>query len=395
MSSSLATRVTRNVIFYAAVRLLSGATSFYLFGLIAALYAPSITASCYFFMFILGFLITALRMTGTINAAVDQSRPRTFNLRRIRVALTQAFILATMAAPVSAWLLFPHIEGYWPLVAAIIVLPFASIDTDLLRAPVGKQPQFPAAFALGSTISVLLLLIAPRKTHDLAIYAILMQWMPATFLGAHTLIRLGWSSFKSTCQASSFSTKSLTWIFLISLFDGLVLNSPFFLGAKLLDSTRIDMAVVVRIFSASLLFSPLILFWSNSLVLARVASLIRMSSSDTYLIMQVGLSAASAAAFIVAYTLISGVAMRLEQYLAVSMLLVSYGFYAAAARHHGHRKPSRLQASALAAVLLTTFLTMYWILAIVGVAYFSLLQSTALLLGAWLIKKNAKQQDYG
>ena len=375
---------------YSAVRLVSAGMSFYLFALLARLYAPSVTADCYFFLFIFGFLAAALRMAANINAGVLAARTRTANLRRVQRANCIAFMGALMIAPFGALALQPHTGNPWLLGPAMMVLVFAAVDFDMPRALVDKGPQFPAAFAIGSCIAVGLLILVPDRSQGLAITAMLAQWVPASLLGIRALVRMGWRRMKDSSRGISREVRPLLWVLAVALFDGLVLNAPFFLGSAQPDDARIDVSVVIRIFSASLLFAPLILHWSNSPALSRLSHFFRMPPEKVYLVLQIALSFASAVAFMSAYTLISGQPIRAHQAIAVAVLLMAYSFYASASRHQGSLLPTTQRALLYTALLVSFFGMARWMLPVLGAVHFSMLQGGALLLGAWLLRQNKR-----
>jgi len=390
MPTRLAAWASTQVLVYSAVRFVSAGTSFYLFALLARLYAPAVTADCYFFLFIFGFLAAALRMAANINAGVSAGRTRAANLRGIRRANCIAFLGALMAAPFGALLLQPHTGNPWLLAAAMPVLVFAAVDFDMPRALVGKGPQFPAAFAIGSCVAVGLLTLVSAKSQNLAITAMLAQWVPASLLGIRSLVRMGWKPMRDSLRRVPREVVPLLWVLAVALFDGLVLNAPFFLGAAQSAGARIDVSVVIRIFSAALLFAPLILHWSNSPALGKLGHFFRLPAEQTYLVLQVALSCASAAAFMAAYTLVSGQPVRADQAVAVAILLMAYSFYATASRHQGSLRPTAQRALLCAALLVSFFVLAHWTIAFVGVIHFSLLQGGTLLLGAWLVRLNKR-----
>jgi hypothetical protein len=388
MATRLAAWAGTQVLAYAGVRLLSAGMSFYMFALLARLYAPAVTADCYFFLFIFGFLAAALRMAANINAGVSPTRTRTANLRSIQRANCIALLGALVAAPWGALLLEPHSRNLWLLFAAMAILVPCAIDFDLPRALTGKGPLFPAAFAAGSTLAVGLLVMAPGKSPELAIAAILTQWVPAGFLGIKSLLRMGWRPLKKALRRMPGEVQPLAWGLAVALFDGLILNAPFFLGTTLPDTARIDVSVVIRIFSASLLFSPLILHWSNSPALGELGNSFSLTPEKTYFALQIVLSFFSAVVFITAYTLVSGQQINAAQYAAVAVLLVSYCFYTTSSRHQGGTRPTAQRAFLCAALLLSFILLASQMSSSLGVLPFSLLQGGALLLGAWLLRHN-------
>ena len=387
MSTRLAAWAGTQVLAYSAVRLLSAGMSFYLFALLARLYAPSVTADCYFFLFIFGFLAAALRMAANITAAVSATRTRAANLRSIQRANCIVLLGTLVVAPLGAILLAPHSSSLWLLSAAMVVLVFCAIDFDMPRALAGKGPLFPAAFAAGSTLAVGLLVMAPDKSPELAIAAILTQWVPSGLLGIRSLLRMGWRPMRKTVRRITGEIQPLAWALAVALFDGLILNAPFFLGATLPDAARIDVSVVIRVFSASLLFSPLILHWSNSPALGKLAPNFSLTPEKTYFALQIMLSFASAVAFIAAYTLVSARQIHAGQYAAVAILLVAYSLYATSSRHHGGLQPTARRVFLCAVLLLSFFLLASQLPSSLGVVPFSLLQGGALVLAAWLLRQ--------
>lgn len=390
MSTRLAARAGTQVLVYSAVRVLSAGMSFYLFALLARLYAPPVTADCYFFLFIFGFLAAALRMAANINAGVSALRTRSANLRSIQRANCISLLGALAVAPLGAALLQPHTGSLWLLAFALTILVCASIDFDMQRALLGKGPLFPVVFAIGSSMAVGLLVLAPHRPQSLAIAALLAQWVPAGLLGVWSLLRAGWRPLKVSLRQITREAKPLVWVLAVALFDGLILNAPFFLGSSQPDSASIDVSVVVRIFSAALLFSPLILHWSNSPVLGKTGQFFGLSPETAYLVLHMVSSCSSAVAFMAAYTLVSGQPVRADQALAVAALLVAYSFYATASRHQGSRRPTTRQALLCAVLLVSFFVLASTMLPSLGVLHLSLLQGCALLLGAWLLRQHKR-----
>lgn len=385
MSSSLRVQV----VIHAGSRLASGLLSFYLFGLISRLYEPALVKHIYFFLFVFGFAAAALRTLGNVSAGLDPNRTRTHNLRRLQTALGEVVIACVFVVPFAVWSLAEHVQAVGLLVAATVTLSLSAVDVDMFRGMLRKDPRFSVAFALGSGMAVCLLLGQDHHSLESAIAALLLQWLPVCLSNVGLIFRLLRKSLRRALRRLRTDFSILLVLTVVALFDGLVLNLPFFLGSRISLDTSLQIAVVIRLFSASLVFFPLVLHWSNSDYLRKVARRFSVRPPVAYLVLQVLAAALFGSAFAAAFHLVAQRPVSLWQMFAFYVLASSYCVYATLARFGASRQSTPRLAWALAATVAALWggvvLLLHWseLSSLPLVA----LQALTLLLGSLLIRR--------
>ena len=389
----MASKLRVQVIVHAGVRLMSGLLSFYLFGLIARMYPAGQVKHVYFFLFVFGFAATALRTLGNVSAGLDPSRTRTANLRRVQTAMGEVALSCVAVVPGAMWLLAAHVEHPPLLLPAALILAVASIDADMLRGLLRRDPMFSIAFGAGSALSVCLLLALPGASSDLAVTALLLQWLPVCSVNVGLIARVLRKSLRRAWGRLRQDGSILLVLTFVALFDGSVLNLPFFLGTALSVESGLEIAIVIRLFSASLVFFPLVLHWSNSDALRRLAASFSIPSTLAYLLLQSCAAVLCGSAFAAAFYLIAQKPVSLAQMLAFYALVASYCVYATAARFAGARQSTSALALLLAAAVAGLWGAVLLLVAGPGLSALSMaaLQCLALLCGAGLIWYRAER----
>lgn len=339
-SSKLSGRVLGDAAVHTAVRLVSGLLSLYLFALMARLYPSSELKGLYFFLMIFGFAASALRTLANVLAGLQARHSRPTKLRRFKSCLGEVMIASAVVVPFTLWLLADYTHSVLLLTAAAIVLAGAAIDTDPLRALLDRPPRFAQAFALGSALAVGWVLLMSRRGAEHAIVAILLQWLPVASLNFLIFSRIALDCISHTMSRLRRHTTSTAALFFVATFDGIVLNLPFLLGSHIPESVGIDAAVVIRIFSASLIMFPLVLHWSNSSTLASLARTARMTTAQAYFLLQSLSAIACGVTFGFAYAFISRQLLGWKGLLMFVSLVAAFCFYSTAARFRGRAASS-------------------------------------------------------
>ncbi|WP_236674948.1 hypothetical protein [Piscinibacter sp. HJYY11] len=336
---------------HAAVRIVSGLLSIYLFSLIAKHYAAGDAKDILFFLFVLGFFAAALRSLSAMAAALDRHTRTSDKLRRVAHSAQTTAIGSALLMPVIMFVLGRSHPPALVLAAAALLIFTCALDGDLVRALVARPPLFSTLFAAGNLISVTWLHSQNGWPRDAAFIAVLLQWLPVCVVN-------GWVAMRRLCPLrmqigapGSRSAAYLATILCVALFDGLVLNLPFLFGKGLPAEVGLDIAVVIRIFSASLLFFPLGMHWLNSGAIGRFANRLHWQPLRTYLVFQLVASLVTGIGFATFFVLFSHRTMSISQFVAFGGLVTAYCTYASFARFHGALLPGRQLVPGLLVVL--------------------------------------------
>lgn len=385
----MSSRLRVQVVVHAGSRLASGLLSFYLFGLISRLYPPELVKHIYFFLFVFGFAAAALRTLGNVSAGLDPNRTRTQNLRRLQTAMGEVVIACVFVVPFAVWLLAEHVQTMWLLVAAAVTLSLSAVDVDMLRGLLRRDARFSVAFALGSGLAVCLLLWQGHHSLELAVAALLLQWLPVCFSNLGLMVRMLRKSIDRALGRLRKDFSILVVLTIVALFDGLVLNLPFFLGSRISLDTSLQIAVVIRLFSASLVLFPLVLHWSNSDYLRKLAARLSVRPPTAYLLLQLLAAALFGSAFAAAFYLVAQRPVTLGQMLAFYVLASSYCAYATLARFSASRQSTPRLAWALAGTATVLWGVVVLLLKWSALSSLSLvaLQALTLVLGSLLIRR--------
>ena len=391
-TTTLNTRLRGEVATHTIARIFSGVLSLYLFALIARLYSTNDVKDLYFFLLIFGFAVSALRTLTNVSASLQATHSKSRRLRHIQSASGEVLFAALLVVPVTIWLLEQHVSNPTLLVCSAVLLVGAAVDSDPIRALVDRSARFAAAFALGSTLAVSWLLVMAPGPKEYAVIAILLQFVPVALLNFISLMRTGADSLSAGVVRLRANTGSVVTLFIVAVFDGLILNLLFLLGWRAPVDAGIDVAIVIRVFSASLVMFPLFLHWSNSSALARLASRARITVPVIFFSLQVGSAVVCGLLFGVAYAWVSDQHLGFSQLSMFIALVVAFCLYTTAARFGGRAASARLLAPVLGAVAMTTIAAALFMMArpTFHALVFTALQCTALVLGALAIHVTAR-----
>jgi hypothetical protein len=390
--TGLKSRLVGEAAVHTAVRVVSGLLSLYLFALIARLYPADEVKDLYFFLLIFGFAASALRTLANVSAGLDAARSKTWKLRRIQSATGEVLLASLVFVPVAVWLLGQHVRHPALLACAVLVLAGAAVDSDPLRALVDRPARFATSFALGSALAVAwLLLMAPGRA-DQAVIAMLLQWLPVATINLACLRRIGVDSVAAGLRRLRSEAASVGTLFVVAIFDGFVLNLPFLLGGHVSAAVGIDAAVVIRIFSASLIMFPLVLHWSNSSTLAQVSRRLGVAPGATYFSIQACSAVVCGLVFGWTYAWLSQQRLGLPQLAMFTALVLSFCAYTTAARFDGRMASGRVLAPVLGIVGAFALAGGLYLLSLPDVHAFAVaaLQCAALLLGGLAIQAIAR-----
>ena len=375
---------------HSAARVSSGLLSFYLFSLVARLYLPDDSKLVYQFLFVVGFAAAAVRSVALISSKIDPDESQASNLRRVYGAFAHTSLVACLIAPVIGWVLW---RGGVPPAAAVLgglCLTLCGMDADLTRSVLRRPPWLAVTFAVGTGMGLLLLLVPAHPSVTAGCIALSMPWLLVGVLN----LRVAWRSRAHIRHprpnGDTGAPGHLASITCIALFDGAILNLPFLLGEKLSSQLMVEIAIVIRVFSASLVFFPLALHWSNSGMLQFIAKRLGWSAARSYFFVQFILTLLVGACFTLAFGFIAKIGLTVHQYIAFSLLAFAYCAYSTCARFGTHWR------RALAvAVLLTLLFAVAAVMLFIPANQLSVLvvassQSTALLIAAWCIRTQAE-----
>ena len=326
-----------DLLWFVGLRLLSGSLSFLLFALLARWFDADQTKSLYYFLFLAGFFTSALRALATISAALKGSESRSVKLRRACHSFGQVVCVSIVMLPIALWVFVGLQAPPWVYGGLLVLLVSWGLDIDVVRAIVGRSSLVAVANVAGAIIA--LACLAAFRTYEVAFAAILLQWLPLCGLNAYVLFRLR-RRIQRGVRATLARLGGSVWAPLaVSLFDGLVINAPFFLSDQTPTGVGRSVGVVTRIFVAALILMPLVTYWSNSGALSRLAARIGLSVPLIF----AGLAAASGlvagSAFAAAFAWIASVAPSTAELAAATLLLLGYSAFASAGRYRAGHAP--------------------------------------------------------
>lgn len=336
-----------DLMWFMALRLLSGMLSFLLFALIARKFEAGQTKSLYYFLFLAGYFTSALRALATIAAALQGSESRSHKLRRACMSFGQVVCVSAAMLPVAMWVFSGLGVPIWVYGGLLILLMSWGIDIDLLRAIIGRSGLVPLANVAGALLA--LACLAVFRSFEGAFAAILLQWLPLCGLNAQLFYRLRFRILHGI-RVTLAQRGGTVWVPLgLALFDGLIINAPFFLGEQTPPEVGRSISVVTRIFVGGLVLMPLVTFWSNSAALNQMARRLRISAVTTFGVFAVGTGLAGGAAFALAFAWIAGSTPSAAELVAVALLLLGFSAFASAARYRLGIAPHLLGALAVLA----------------------------------------------
>lgn len=367
---------------FVGLRLASGLLSFLLFALLARWFAIHETKALYYLLFLLGFFTSALRALASIAAALRDGESRSAKLRRVAPAYGQVVAVALLLLPLAVWATSTLAMPAWVYAAVVVLLLAWGVDIDILRAVFGRSSVVAAAGASGAVLAIGC--AALFRTIEGAAAAILLQWLPICLLNAWVLVRWRHRIARAAVETLKRMGGKVWGPLTVAIFDGTVLNTPFFLGDLTPPELGRSIGIVTRIFVAAVILMPLLVFWSNGDAMGRFARARRLPVPVIYGGMALFTGLIAGAAFAVAFALISGVPPAPHELVAAALLLLGYCCYAAAARYRG-----QLSTALVGVLLLLAAANAAGIVAVVALQGQALavacLQASSLLLAAALM----------
>lgn len=316
---------------YTALRLLSGLMSFALFALIARWYAALDVKALYYFLFLAGFFISALRIFTSLAAGLQGHERRTEKLRRAHAAYARVGCVAVLLLPVVLWTLADPAVPFWALGAMAMVVLLCGFDTDLLRALVGRG-SVTALLAVGGGLSALVCLTVWRSPQG-AYAAVLLQWLPMCIVQAAVAWRLRHSILAAVYRVWLLRGRGLVALLGVVLFDGLVINVPFLLDLPVPPEVGVSIGVATRLFVSCIMLLPLLLYWSNGGALSALAK--RMGTTAPLMFWCIAMVSGLLAggAFAMGFALLAGQPPSPLELAAAAALLTGYAAYATISRY--------------------------------------------------------------
>jgi hypothetical protein len=372
---------------FLGLRVFTGLVSFALFALITRWLVPADAKGLVYFLFIAGFFMSALRLLCSQAAALHGPERRADKLRRALRAWALVACAALLLLPLALWVLAGPTPALWglPLVAVVIVL--WGLDLDLLRAAVGRRSLVAPAAAVGAVGAIVCL--AVFRTPEGALGALLLQWLPLVVMQAALAWRLRRRLRRALGTVWRSRGQGLPSLMAMALFDGLVINAPFFLDARTPAEVGVSIGVVTRIFVSSLMLMPLVMFWSNGRLLSQVGRRLGLSPAWVFWALALGSGTAAGLALAACFTWLAGQPPQPVELLAALALLLGYCSFATVSRYHGAAGAGaggRAAWPLLLALALANLLAVAWALATPQPALATaVVQMAALLLAAALL----------
>jgi hypothetical protein len=318
---------------FVGLRLASGLLSFLLFALLARWFTSHETKALYYLLFLMGFFTSALRTLATVAAALRAGESRSAKLRRVASAYGQVVAAAMMLLPLAIWATSTLAMPVWVYAGVVVLLLAWGVDIDILRAVFGRSSVVPAAAAIGAVLAIVC--AALFRSVEGAAAAIFLQWLPICLLNAWVLVRWHRRIARGALEALNRIGGKVWGPLAVAIFDGTVLNTPFFLGDLTPPELGRSIGIVTRIFVAALIILPLLVFWSNGDAIGRFARALRLPVPVIYGGMTLITGLAAGAAFAAVFALTAGVSPAPHELAASALLLLGYSCYAPAARYRG------------------------------------------------------------
>jgi hypothetical protein len=319
-----------DVVVYGISRVLSAGLSLVLFALVSRACSPEDAKAIYFFTFTYGFIVQALRTTANLLASVEGQGRRGPKLARVSSTASRLLPLNLVVAAVSLVLLRVQQVPWWGAALAALLVPLAAVDTDLIRAALGRGPRFALIFLAGGLLSVAVLSIPGEVSVTRGCVAMAVQWVPSSLVAAKALWRLRRGGEARARVA--FRRDHLLATMGASLYDGVVLNTPFLVGGVGVVS-GLELSVTMRLFVSSLVLVPLVLHWSNSGVLGRLAAKCRWSEPRLYFVAVLVPGVLGTAALALGLTFLSGRTVTVVELGLSVVLLAAYAVFARGVRY--------------------------------------------------------------
>ena len=316
---------------FTALRLVSGLLSFVLFALIARWYAAPEVKALYYFLFLAGFFISALRVFASVAARMEGHERRSEKLRRAHAAYAQVGCVAVLLLPIVLWTLAGPVVPVWALGAVAMVVVLWGFDADLLRAVAGRSSVV-ALLAVAGGMCALVCLFVWRSSQG-AFAAVLLQWLPMCVFQATVAWRLRRGILAALRRVWALRGQGLVALLGVALFDGLVINMPFLLDLPAPPEVGLSIGVATRLFVSSILLLPLLLYWSNGGALSTVAQRLGTTAPRMFWCIAMVSGLLVGAAFALCFALLAGQPPSWLELAAAAALLTGYAAYATVSRY--------------------------------------------------------------
>ena len=323
---------------FVGLRLLSGVLSFTLFALVARWFPIAQTKPLYFYLFVAGFFFSALRALASISASLQGNETRTVKLRRTCTAYAQVLCAAMIMVPLILWVLSGLGAPVWAGAALVVVLFCWGLDADIVRAIVGRRSAVAVVAVVGATSALVSLFTF--RTFEAAFGAILLQWLPLCLLNGYLLYRLRVRVLRALRSMFIARGRGLMWMLGVAIFDGVILNTPFFLASQTPPTVAHSTAIAIRIYVAALILMPLIAYWSNGQSLNHLATRWRVGTATLYWGISLCSGLIAGAVFALAFAYIAATQPSPPKLLAAAVMLLGYNSYAATGRYRADTSAS-------------------------------------------------------
>lgn len=375
-------RLIHQTALHLGARLGSVGLSFLLFTWIGRVLSAPEAVKAYFFSFALGFGLATARMSLQLGAAITGEARVAQRRRDANHGLTILLCILPLLALGVGCVTWIYTSNPALVVLAMMITVFAAPDMDLLRGIVGKSSLFAFYFSAGSVLSLMLLQWVLPRTLNGVVLALLAQWLPVCMLNGPAMRRLWRGPRKGRLRVSVvLGTLALAG------FDGLILNAPFLGWLPSSSQASLDLALVMRVFVASLPMLPLLLHWSNSAAFGRMCDGVGLSIQAGFLLGLLISGLMAGGAFLSIYMLLAKQTVSQAVIGLFALLLLSYSLFAPQMRFAATRLAAGQRIRLLAVVALT-YLAVLGFVAHIGPAQTQmvvLLQALALTgSAAWL-----------
>lgn len=384
------TAVRKEFFGYAAVRVLTSVLSFIFFTVLTVKVKGWDSSRSVFFLFVLGFLVSGLRLFLQLSSSLQASDPKTRNLSRLYEGVSRTVLVSLILLPLWAYLLHVHTQGLALTVVSVLVVILAGMDVDLYRGLAGKSMLTPVLFALGTLLSLLGALLLPDLGFESSCYLILIQWVPVCVANGLFLIRI--------VPQLAFAFKGSSILAVLSMvpagiYDGLVVNWPFLGAVNPESAVAQEVSLVIRVFSSSLPFYPLLLFWANNGTLLKLSHRIKVPQSLLFTLFLFVSSIIVAIVFLAFFRLGSNWQISTAVVTMLVVLLFSFCVYLSAVRFNVSLQSSGKRVLSLLLPLVLFALSVHTLNLFHALSSWSLVasQSSALLLSGIIMTKENKQ----
>lgn len=379
----------KEMLLHLGTRATSVIMSFLMFSLMARRFAPAEIQPVFYFGFTLGFVLATLRMVLVLSAGLVSTESPTRRLRRAHRGYRHALLVFLAGLPLWGYLLWRY-SGNIPvtLCTVLVVLP-ATFDNDLVRSIFARFFMFSLTFATGSLLALAYFMIWPHHTVASLCLAFTLQWVPVGLFNLPVARRVSRRLFPAGKFTFRLDLGHLPGILLLSVFDGAVLNAPFITLVQLSPNVGVELSIITRIFVAALPMLPLLMHWTNSGALSRLAGQVRIQEPLAFTLILIVSGAAAGTAFLLIFALVSHLHVSGQTFLLFLFLLGAYATYAAEMRFTGVQLPPRHRITILGFILGLFLIGFRFTASLSGglAAPLVLVQSAALVLAAIGLKR--------